>query len=177
MEIFEPEQKEQFSIINIKNIKDPEKNTNLRAKHKKQNSESKNEKSEDKPIITKEPENKPEKKEEGNHSQKNNLSEVDTCYIKIQKHINTTDKLIVLYIEDNSDLVVEKGYLLYNPMTGVKTNFDTICGQEVINEKEDITADEESEEKILKFIYLKTSVQKKDDDDDKDECNGEELQQ
>ena len=63
MEIFEPEQKEQFSIINIKNIKDPEKNTNLRAKHKKQNSESKNEKSEDKPIITKEPENKPEKKD------------------------------------------------------------------------------------------------------------------
>ena len=111
-----------------------------------------------------------EEKEEGNNTQKNNLSEVDTCYIKVQKHINTTDKLIVLYIEDNSDLVVEKGYLLYNPMTGVKTNFDTICGQEVINEKEDITADEESEEKILKFIYLKTSVQKKDDEDGKSEC-------
>ena len=63
MEIFEPEQKEQFSIINIKNIKATEKNTNLRAKLKKQNSENKNEKSEDKPIITKEPENKPEKKD------------------------------------------------------------------------------------------------------------------
>ena len=66
MEIFEPEQKEQFSIINNKNIKAPEKNTNLRAKYKKQNSENKNEKSEDKqdkPIITKEPENKPEKKD------------------------------------------------------------------------------------------------------------------
>ena len=63
MEIFEPEQKEQFSIINNKNIKAPEKNTNLRAKYKKQNSENKNEKLEDKPIITKEPENKPEKKD------------------------------------------------------------------------------------------------------------------
>ena len=63
MEIFEPEQKEQFSIINNKNIKAPEKNTNLRAKYKKQNSENKNEKLGDKPIITKEPENKPEKKD------------------------------------------------------------------------------------------------------------------
>ena len=62
-EIFEPEQKEQFSIINIKNIKAPEKESKLRAKYKKQNSENKNEKSEDKPIITKEPENKPEKKD------------------------------------------------------------------------------------------------------------------
>ena len=64
MEIFEPEQKEQFSIFNIKNIKAPEKESKLRAKYKKQNSENKNEKSEeDKPIITKEPENKPEKKD------------------------------------------------------------------------------------------------------------------
>ena len=63
-EIFEPEQKEQFSIINIKNIKAPEKESKLRAKYKKQNSENENEKSEeDKPIITKEPENKPEKKD------------------------------------------------------------------------------------------------------------------
>jgi len=85
-EIFEPEQKEQFSIINIKNIKNPEKKTKLRAKHKKQNSENKNEKSEseyinhftsninisnpsqfmierNKPIISKESENKPEKKD------------------------------------------------------------------------------------------------------------------
>ena len=62
-EIFEPEQKEQFSIINIKNIKAPEKESKLRAKYKKQNSENKNEKSEDKPIITKEPKNKPEKKD------------------------------------------------------------------------------------------------------------------
>ena len=63
IEIFEPEQKEQFSIINIKNIKAPEKESKLRAKYKKQNSENKNEKLEDKPIITKEPENKPEIKD------------------------------------------------------------------------------------------------------------------
>ena len=87
----------------------------------------------------------------------------DTCYTKVQKTVISGDPLIVVYIEDTSNLIAEKGYLLYNPDSGLKTNFESICGQEVLSEKEDITVDEDSENKILKFIYLRPASQVADE--------------
>ena len=87
-----------------------------------------------------------------------NSSKEDTCYIKVQKALDTDEKLIVVYIEDNSNSVIRKGYLLYNPFTGKKTNFESICGEEVLDEKEDITAEGNNEEKVLRYIYLKPNV-------------------
>ena len=69
-----------------------------------------------------------------------NSSKEDTCYIKVQKALDTDEKLIVVYIENKSDSVIRKDYLLYNPFNGIKTNFESICGEEVLIEKEDITA-------------------------------------
>ena len=83
------------------------------------------------------------------------LPEEDTCYIKIQKYFGTEDQLIVVYIEDISNLITERGYLLYSPYTGAKTNFESICGDKVIGEKEDITADANYEHNLLKYIYIK----------------------
>ena len=87
----------------------------------------------------------------------------DTCYTKVQKNLSISDNLIVVYIEDNSNLVAEKGYLLYNPITGGKINYETICGEDVIAEKEDETADEDSTDNKLRYIYLRPAQQKSDD--------------
>ena len=37
---------------------------------------------------------------------------VDTCYSKVQDSLGFDDKLIVVYIEDVSSLIADKGYLL-----------------------------------------------------------------
>ena len=87
---------------------------------------------------------------------------VDTCYSKVQDSLGFDDKLIVVYIEDVSSLIADKGYLLYNPRTGYKTNFEMICGDAIMNEKEDITADEEAEDKMLRFVYLRPASQSMD---------------
>ena len=103
--------------------------------------------------------------------EKEDKAQNDTCYVKVQKALNTDEKLIVVYMEDKSDLMVEKGYLLYNPLTGYKTNFETICKETEISEKEDITADEESEDKILKYMVLNAEVYKEDSEkDEKASC-------
>ena len=80
---------------------------------------------------------------------------VETCYTKVQESLEFEDDLIVVYIEDISDVVAEKGYLLYNPRTGYKTNFETICGEDDIKEVEDITVDEDSQNKLLQYVYLR----------------------
>ena len=87
-----------------------------------------------------------------------NSSKEDSCYIKVQKALDTNEKLIVVYIEDKSDSVIRKGYLLYNPFNGIKTNFESICGEEVLIEKEDITAEGNNREKELRYIYLKPNI-------------------
>ena len=87
---------------------------------------------------------------------------VETCYTKVQDSLGFDDDLIVVYIEDISNLVADKGYLLYNPRTGFKTNFETVCGEEALNEKEDITVDEDSENKLLQYVYLRPASQSAD---------------
>ena len=62
---------------------------------------------------------------------------VDTCYTKVQDYLGFDDKLIVVYIEDTSSLIAKKGYLLYNPRTGFKTNFEIICTNSIVSEEED----------------------------------------
>lgn len=86
----------------------------------------------------------------------------DTCYTKVQKTVLSGTPLIVVYIEDTSNLISEKGYLLYNPDSGLKTNFEGICGEGAMAEKEDITADEDSDEKTLKYVYLRPASQTAD---------------
>ena len=88
---------------------------------------------------------------------------VDTCYTKVQDYLGFDDKLIVVYIEDTSSLIAKKGYLLYNPRTGFKTNFEIICTNSIVSEEEDITADEETEDKMLRFIYLRPASQSADE--------------
>ena len=87
----------------------------------------------------------------------------ESCYIKVQKALNINEDLIVVYLEDKSDIVIEKGYLLYNPLTGTKTDFEKICGEDILTQKEDITVDEDSDEKYFNFIYLKSSNQNNND--------------
>ena len=99
----------------------------------------------------------------GNETSNQTLPLVDTCYTKVQKTVLSGDPLIVVYIEDTSNLISEKGYLLYNPDSGLKTNFETICGEEALGEKEDVTADEDSDNKLLKYIYLRPASQVADE--------------
>ena len=99
----------------------------------------------------------------GNETSNQTLPLVDTCYTKVQKTVLSGDPLIVVYIEDTSNLISEKGYLLYNPDSGLKTNYETICGEEALGEKEDITADEDSDNKLLKYIYLRPASQVADE--------------
>lgn len=88
-----------------------------------------------------------------------------SCYTKFQNALNTEDNLIVVYLEDGVDLVKEKGYLLYNSFNGTKTSFETICGDGILVEKEDETANEENaDNRYMKLIYLNTDVIIKDDD-------------
>ena len=89
--------------------------------------------------------------------------EEDTCYVRVQKALNIDDNLIVVYIEEVSNVIAEKGYLLYNPLTGGKTSFETICDKKYIIEKEDITADEDSDNKMMAYIYLRPASQNADD--------------
>ena len=89
--------------------------------------------------------------------------EEDTCYTKVKNYLNIQDDLIVVYIEEISNIIAEKGYLLYNPLTGGKTNFETICDEEYLIEKEDITADEDSENRMMTYIYLRPASQNADD--------------
>ena len=87
----------------------------------------------------------------------------DTCYTKVQNTVLSGTSLIVVYIEDTSNLVADKGYLLYNPDSGLKANYEGICGEEVMAEKEDITADENSEVKTVKYVYLRPASQTADE--------------
>jgi len=100
----------------------------------------------------------------------NNEIKEESCYIKVQKALNINEDLIIVYFEDKSDIVVEKGYLLYNPLTGAKTNFEKICGEDALNKKEDTTIDEESDEKYFNYIYLKSSTQKNEENQSQTLC-------
>ena len=86
------------------------------------------------------------------------LVPVNTCYTDVQAFLGFDDPLIVVYIEDISNLIADKGYLLYNPRTGYKTDYVNICKNYTMMEKEDVTADEEGENKFLKYIYLRPAT-------------------
>jgi len=72
------------------------------------------------------------------------LPQGDTCYTKVKKSLDNGQDIIVVYLEDTSNLISEKGYLLYNGYNGAKTAFETICGEEALAEKNDTTVDEDS---------------------------------
>ena len=94
----------------------------------------------------------------GPYEEKNELnkSKEDSCYTKVQNFFNIDEKLIVVFFEDNNNF--EKGYLLYNPITGKKTNFESICREEDLNEKEEVSVtDDGNEKKIFKYIFLRPS--------------------
>ena len=102
--------------------------------------------------------------DEGQATDTTQTTKEDTCYTKVQKALNLDDNLIVVYIEDDANIIPDKGYLLYNPITGSKTNFETICGDGVLAEKDDITADEDSIDNIFKYIYLRPAQQTTDNE-------------
>ena len=178
-EKFEPEQKEQFSIINIKNIKATEKNTNLRAKYKKQNSENKNENSENKPIITKEPENKPEKK--------------DLLIAESQKEMNIELKLQRKFIDNmisdhNNDIniiqmpVINQNLLVNKKEINPKFKDDKLIIVKKINLKININKPKEKEKAEVinnnytiekNTLYIKKIKIKKKDE--KTETNEEKI--
>ena len=86
------------------------------------------------------------------------LPQGDTCYTKVKKSLDNGQDIIVVYLEDTSNLISEKGYLLYNGYNGAKTAFETICGEEALAEKNDTTVDEDSENKIMKYVYLRPAT-------------------
>ena len=84
------------------------------------------------------------------------------CYKLVQESLKTNEDLIVVYIEDTSKVFVEKGYLLYNPLTGGKTDFENICGDSsTIISKDDVTQEDESIK--FKYIYIKPPAQKNEE--------------
>ena len=96
---------------------------------------------------------------EGNETLDNiQTSSDDTCYKKVQKVLETEEQLVIVYFEDITTLIPTKGYLLYNPFTGLKTDFESICGEEVLASKEDMTS-EVYFNNTLKYIYLKPTSQ------------------
>ena len=82
------------------------------------------------------------------------LIKEDSCYEKVQNNLDIEENLIVVYIEDNNNLIPEKGYLLYNPITGGKINYESICNDNELTKKEDKTVDEDSSDNLLAYIYL-----------------------
>ena len=79
------------------------------------------------------------------------------CYKAVQRALNTEEDLIVVYIEDTSKVFVEKGYLLYNPLTGLKTDYENICAaSSTIVAKQDVTQDDDSV--FFTYLYIKPPV-------------------
>ena len=83
------------------------------------------------------------------------------CYKKVQESLQTEKDLIVVFFEDTSKVFVEKGYLLYHPESGAQIDFEGICKDTTIVEKDDITVDDESAK--FKYIYIKPPIQISED--------------
>ena len=83
-----------------------------------------------------------------NRNKSESISIEDSCYIKVQKTLNIKEKLIVVFFEDKNNSSSIKGYLLYNPFTSEKINFEYICEEKSLIKKEDIN------KKSNKFCYL-----------------------
>ena len=92
--------------------------------------------------------------ENGEESIETQLIKEYSCYEKVQNNLDIEENLIVVYIEDNNNLIPEKGYLLYNPITGGKINYESICNDNELTKKEDKTVDEDSSDNLLAYIYL-----------------------
>jgi len=76
----------------------------------------------------------------------------DSCYAKVIKNLDIEENLIVVYIEDNNNSITEKGYILYNPITGGKINYESICNNTKLVEKKDKTVDDDSGNNLLTYI-------------------------
>ena len=104
-------------------------------------------------------------------------SKEDSCYTKIQKNLDIEENLIVVYIEDNNNIISEKGYILYNPITGGKINYENICNDNELTKIENKTVDDDSSDNLLKYIYLRPESKNEENEENKESEEYEENEE